>query len=51
MIEGGFRFEHHPSWQRSILQSVIFYGFVWKEEEEEDEQGESGHVLEVVAAA
>ena len=52
MIEEGFGFEHRSNWRRSILQSIVFYGFVWEEEEgEEDGQGESGHVPEVATAA
>ena len=50
MIEGGFGFEHRSSWRRSVLQSVVFYGFV-REEGEEDGRGEFGHVLEVATVA
>ena len=50
MIGGEFGFEHHPGWWRSVLRPVVFYKFVRKEEEVEDEQGEFGHVHEVAVA-
>ena len=46
MVEGGFRFEHHPGWWMSVLQSVVFCESVWGEE---DGQEESGHAPEVAA--
>ena len=53
MIEGGggFGFKHCLGWQRSVLQFIVFDGFVQDEEGEEDEQGESSHVLKVATAA
>ena len=47
MVEGGFRFEHHPCWQMSVLQSVVFCESV---RGEEDGQEESSHAPEVAAA-
>ena len=50
MIKGGLGFEHRLGCEGSVLWLVVYCGFVRKEKGEEDEQGESGHVLEVAAA-
>ena len=46
MVEGGFGFEHRPSWRMSVLQFVVFCKSV---QGEEDGQEESDHAPEVVA--
>ena len=45
------RSEHHLGWWRLIQRPVVFYEFVRKEEEVENEQEEPGHVPRVAVAA
>ena len=48
---GEFGFERLVGWWRSIKGTVVFYKFVWKGEEVEDEPEELGHVSRVAVAA
>ena len=46
-----FGSEHLMGWWRSVRGTVVFYKFIWKEEEVEDEPEELGHVSRVAVAA
>ena len=49
-IRGEFGSKHPSRWWRFVMRPVVFYEFVQKEEEVEDEQEELGHVPEMAVA-